>query len=458
MDHSLNYKVHTFGCKVNTYDSSLIAQNMNQQGFKALDSKINSNIHPNIEAKADPRIHVLNTCAVTAEATKEAVKLARRLKSKDPFCTVVVTGCAAQVDTESFSNLSGIDLVIANSHKSDLPFILRRFLKGEITEKVFKSNIFQKQELEPGGGEEHHHTRSFLKIQDGCNSFCTYCVIPFARGKSRSLSVQHLVDRVNELGDRGIPEVVLTGVHIGDYVDDSVQPALRLEDLLENILKKTSMPRIRLTSLEPVEVTERLLELYSNPRLCPHFHMSIQSANSEVLHQMKRQYSQVDVRQALLRIRKKLPQAFIGMDVIVGFPTETHEQFEDTYLTLVDLPWTRIHVFPYSERPGTYANRLVNIVSEKELHLRAFRLRDLSLQRYQKEAEEQVGQLKKAVVLKSRKGVIQGLSRDYWNIEFSNAEKFQDLAAGQEIGVRILKSQTHNSKAMEGALLAEICS
>ena len=444
MDHSLNYKVHTFGCKVNTYDSSLIGQNMNRHGFKSVDPT------------SEPRVHVLNTCAVTAEATKEAVKLARRLKSKDPFCTVVVTGCAAQVDTESFESLSGIDLVIANSHKSELPSILEKFLKGEITEKVFKTNIFKKEEMEPGGGQEEHHTRSFLKIQDGCNSFCTYCVIPFARGKSRSLSIAHLVDRVNELDAQGIPEVVLTGVHIGDFEDESVKPALRLEDLIEAILAKTKMPRIRLTSLEPVEVTERLLDLYSNPRMCPHFHMSIQSANTEVLGQMKRQYNQDDVKKALLAIREKLPHAFIGMDVIVGFPTETHEQFEDTYLTLARLPWTRIHVFPYSVRPGTFANRLENIVSEKELHLRAFRLRDLSLQRYQKEAEGQVGLVKKTVVLKSRKGQLQGLSRDYWNIEFNNLEGF-NLSAGQEIDVRVLQTQGSNAKAMESALLAEIC-
>ncbi len=445
MDHSLNYKVHTFGCKVNTYDSSLIGKNMNQHGFQAVD------------LKQEPRVHVLNTCAVTAEATKEAVKLARRLKSKDPFCTVVVTGCAAQVDTESFSELSGIDLVIANSHKSDLPMILRRFLKGEISEKVFKSNIFKKEELEPGGGEEQHHTRSFLKIQDGCNSFCTYCVIPFARGKSRSLSVQYLVERINELHSRGIPEVVLTGVHIGDYEDDSTHPSLRLEDLVETILAKTKMPRIRLTSLEPVEISKKLLDLYDNPRMCPHFHMSIQSANSEVLKMMKRQYSKADIIASLTNIRQKLPHAFIGMDVIVGFPAETHQQFEDTYLTLADLPWTRIHVFPYSSRPGTFANRIENIVSEKELHLRAFRLRDLSLQRYQQEAQQQVGLFKKAVVLKSRKESFQGLSRDYWNIEFSNPEKVTDLAAGQEVQVRILQAGSQNAKAMESALLAEIC-
>jgi threonylcarbamoyladenosine tRNA methylthiotransferase MtaB len=446
MDHalitsSLDYKIHTFGCKVNTYDSSLVGQNMQRHGFKAKDSA---------------RIHVLNTCAVTAEATKEAVRLARRLKAKDPFCTVVVTGCAAQVDTDSFENLSGIDLVIANSHKSELPFILQRYFSGGISEKVFKSNIFKKEDLEPGGGEENHHTRSFLKIQDGCNSFCTYCVIPFARGKSRSLSVNHLVERVRSLCEQGVNEVVLTGVHIGDYEDDSLKPSLRLEDLLEQILQRTSVPRIRLTSLEPIEISDRLLELYSDDRMCPHFHMSIQSANSEVLGKMKRNYSQVEVRKALQSIHAKLPDVFIGMDVIVGFPTETHEQFEDTYLTLADLPWTRIHVFPYSQRPGTFAARLENRVSEKELHLRALRLRELSFSRYQMRAQSQVGTIKKTLLLKSKNGGLQGLSRDYWPISFSNAAELKHLKAGQEVSARVEALQAANAKGMESPLLAQV--
>lgn len=437
MNSPVKYKVHTFGCKVNTYDSSLIGQNLNRNGFATTSEKIG--------------VHVLNTCAVTAEATREAVRLARKLKASDPFCTVVVTGCAAQVDTDSFSQLPGVDLVIANSHKSELPFILNQFFKGEIKDKVFKTNIFKKEDLEPGGGDEQNHTRAFLKIQDGCNSFCTYCVIPFARGKSRSLSVDHLVQRIQQFHNQGIQEVVLTGVHIGDYEDGSS----RLEDLLENILKRTQMARIRLTSLEPVEVTERLLNLFDNERMCPHFHMSIQSANTDVLKNMKRQYGQDDVIKALNEIHRRFPAAFVGMDVIVGFPTETHEQFEDTYLTLAKLPWTRIHVFPYSERPGTFATRLKNVVSEKELQLRALRLRELSLSRYQELAAQQTGQTKKILLLKSAKG-IKGLSRDYWNIEFSNWPDQSEIKIGQEVEGRVTGMRANSANLMEGPLLAEV--
>lgn len=209
MDHSLKYQVHTFGCKVNTYDAGLIQKNLNAGGFA-----------PVVSGEKNARIHVLNTCAVTAEATKEAVRYIRRLKVKDPFCTVVVTGCAAQVDTGSFENLPGADLVVANSHKSSLPDLLNRHFRGELEQKVFKSNIFKKEDLEAGGGIEKSHTRAFLKVQDGCNSFCTYCIIPYARGKSRSIGVADLVHRVNELYNDGAREVVLTGVHIGDYEDE----------------------------------------------------------------------------------------------------------------------------------------------------------------------------------------------------------------------------------------------
>ena len=208
------YQIHTFGCKVNTYDSGLIQKNLLQNP---------------VQLRAGVKVHVLNTCAVTAEATKEATKLIRRIKAKEPFATIVVTGCAAQVDTDFFSNLPGADLIVANSHKGLLPEIIDQFFKGEIKDKVFKSNIFRKEDLEMGGGEEASHTRSFLKIQDGCNSFCTYCIIPYARGKSRSISIQDLTERIQGLSAQGIQEVVLTGVHIGDYEDNGKV----LEDLIE---------------------------------------------------------------------------------------------------------------------------------------------------------------------------------------------------------------------------------
>jgi threonylcarbamoyladenosine tRNA methylthiotransferase MtaB len=400
--------------------------------------------------KLDPntKIHVLNTCAVTAEATKEAVRTIRRIKSKEPFATVVVTGCAAQVDTGSFENLPGADLVVANSHKGLLPQILDQYFKGEIQNKVFKSNIFRKEDLEMGGGEELSHTRSFLKIQDGCNSFCTYCIIPYARGKSRSIPVRELSRRINDLHAQGVNEVVLTGVHIGDYEDQNQG----LEAMVEQLLTQTKMPRFRLSSLEPVELTDRLVALYQDPRMCPHFHMSIQSAETTTLHQMKRKYTREHVQEALLKIEKHVPGAFVGMDVITGFPTETEAQFEETYQTLAELPWTKIHVFPYSERSGTRAAVMTESVPWNERLKRAQKLRELSLHRYQSEALRQKDQVKQTLVLKKEsRGGAKGLSRDYWPIKFTN----DFSTTTPEVSVRITGYE-HDAKNMEGVLLGEV--
>ncbi len=429
MSETQPYKIYTFGCKVNTYDSGLMEKNLQRWGFN--------------DQWQNRRVHILNTCAVTAEATKEAVKSIRRLKVKDPFCTVVVTGCSAQVDTKIFENLPGADLVVANSHKNFLPEIIEKHLKGELKEKVFKSNIFRKEDLEMGGGKESHHTRSFLKIQDGCNSFCSYCIIPYARGKSRSIPIDVLVSRVKELEREGYQEVVLTGVHIGDYQDKKInsEDTLGLEILIQEILNKTQIPRVRLTSLEPVEVTDALLKLFENERLCPHFHMSIQSGEDQVLKDMKRHYGSSEVRSSLSRIRERLPHSFIGMDVIVGFPTETEESFDFTLELLKDAPWTRLHVFPYSERSGTKAAQMTETVPLRERQKRSEVLRSLSWDRFQEEAKAQVGKVKKVLLLKDDEKGLHGLSRDYWPVivdgtakEFSHE---QSLLPGKEVTVVI---------------------
>ncbi len=404
---------------------------------------------------SNSKIHVLNTCAVTAEATKEAVRTIRRIKSKEPLSTIVVTGCAAQVDTGAFENLPGADLVVANSHKMKIPEILDDFFKGKIKTNVFKSNIFQKEDLESGGGIDTFHSRSFLKIQDGCNSFCTFCIIPYARGKSRSLSMQSLVDRVNELYSQSYREVVLTGVHIGDYEDIIGEQKKSLEDLVETLLLKTKVPRFRLTSLEPIELTERLLELFSDERLCPHFHMSIQSANSVVLKDMKRKYSQIEVRDAFERIYTKIPNAFVGMDVIAGFPTETREHFDDTHQLLRNTPWTRMHVFPYSERPGTKALVLGQTVPWQERLIRASRLRELSSQRHLESAKKQIGTVKKVITLNDKKNKLKGLSRDFWNISLNPAT---DLTSAQnkELLVKVTGIFENSELSKEVTLNGEV--
>lgn len=404
------YVLHTFGCKVNVYDSGLLQKRLAQSSWEEDPTPVSSSTEK-ARSSVPARVHILNTCAVTAEASKEALKLSRRIKSREPFSKVVVTGCAAQVDTEMFEQVPSVDLVIANSHKASLPFLIEQSLRDPSGAKVFKSKIFEKQDLEPGGGIEKLHTRSFLKIQDGCDSFCSFCIIPYARGRSRSLSVADLVQRAQELEAQGVAEVVLTGVHIGDYVDPST--GFRLEDCVQQLLKRTQKLSFRLTSLEPIELNERLFQCFENPRLQPHFHMSIQSAESRVLSAMKRKYGEAEVRWALEEIARRLPHAFVGLDVIAGFPTETEEEFETVYRVLSETPWTKLHVFPYSERKGTKALTLPPVALSVR-QARARRLRELSQQRWLERARAQIGSTKTALVLS---GGTRALSSDYWNLQ-----------------------------------------
>jgi threonylcarbamoyladenosine tRNA methylthiotransferase MtaB len=439
----LTYDIRTFGCKVNTYDTGLLQKRLAAAGFQ--------------KSGQDVRLHILNTCAVTAEATKEAVRQIRKIKKSNPQSTVVVTGCAAQVDTEKFAQLKEADLIVANSHKGQLENLIKAHLRGESDSRVYKSNIFKKEDLEAGGGEEDSHTRSFLKIQDGCNSFCTFCVIPFARGKSRSLPVAELLRRINDLSARGVEEVVLTGVHIGDYLDDSEGGNYGLEDLVEKVLEATPVQRFRLSSLEPVELTGRLLSLYSkNPRLCPHFHMSIQSANTKVLKDMKRQYDQAAVEDSLLAIGESVPGAFVGMDVIAGFPGESMKEFEDTYFTLEKLPWTRIHVFPYSPREGTFSMRMSGHMHRSEIMSRAARLRELSGERYVQAAISQVGKRKKVLLLNKKQGEFtQALSRDYWPVLITDSSRDLSGTSG-ELEVQVQGYDTHRMQSSEPGLYAQV--
>lgn len=439
-----DFVVHTFGCKVNTYDGGLIQKNMATNGFKLGIGRLSLD---NLD-KAKTQIHILNTCAVTAEATKEAVKTIRKIKAQQPFSTIVVTGCAAQVDTGAFENLPGADLVIANSHKGLLPDLLKKHFRGELQQKTFKSNIFKKEELEADGGEEALHTRTFLKIQDGCNSFCSFCIIPYARGKSRSISIAHIVEKVNQVVAEGKKEVVLTGVHIGDYEDNGKN----LDDLVEAVLAKTTISRIRLSSLEPIEISDRLLAMYENPRLCAHFHMSIQSADTETLHQMKRKYSENEVEAALHKI-SKINDVFVGMDVIAGFPSETEEQFENTYKRLSETPWTRLHVFPYSERSGTRA-AIMDQVPHHVRKERAARLRELSLHRFQAEALKQVGNIHQTLILNKASRKAEGLTRNYWPVRLNLSEEKLKELSGREVQVKITGVNFETGEGqLEGVIL-----
>ena len=449
-----NYSVKTFGCKVNTYDSALIQKSLHRATGRRR------------ACGGKGKVHIVNTCAVTDEAVKEARRYILRHRRQNPDDRIVVTGCAAQVETEKFSTLPEVDLVVANSHKEKLAQIVSAKWDQESSRpgkdhkhKIFKSSIFKKTHLGEGGGVEQGHTRLFLKIQDGCDSFCTFCIIPFARGKSLSLPPQDLIRSIQTHYDQGVREVVLTGVHIGDYCFPH-DPKKGLADLVRMILQKTSMPRIRLSSLEPPELTPALLELFADPRMCPHFHLSIQSAHSAVLKQMKRHYTAQEVESAFTKIHKQLPTAFVGMDLIAGFAGETKQQFEETYLRLKGLPWTKIHVFPYSPRKYTYAQKMYPSHPRHLIMKRAGFLRRLSDNRLRGEKEKQIGQLKMLLPLKYKNPT--GLSRDYWTVLLRPArplkkqERKSPSSFNEEIPVRIT-AVDKDTGHLQGAFTRSIC-
>lgn len=430
MDRLKTYSIETFGCKVNTYDTGLIQKQLDEAGY-TYDTK-------------SPELSIFNTCAVTEEATKSILKAIRKYRKTYLNRKILVTGCGVQVDPEKYKKELGIDVLVANSHKMNIVDIINDFYRGK-ADRLYRKNIFKKEDLEPGGGVEKNHSRAFLKIQDGCNSFCSFCIIPFARGKSRSLEISNLIERANKLYAEGYREVVLTGVHIGDYRDENGQ---NLDDLVESFLTFTKIPRIRLSSLEPIEISQRLLEMYSDERLCPHFHLSIQSASTKVLKDMKRKYTESDIRKCLYNIEKKVKNAFVGMDIIAGFPTETEEEFLNTFKVLSETSWTRLHVFPYSVRPGTRAMRFEQL-ERAIVKQRARKLRDLSFERFQFKTKEQIGTVKDILTFSKKVKGGDGLSHDYWPVRIEDSFKEKERYKVQIFDII-------NEFSKEGLLLGKV--
>ena len=411
-------RIKTFGCKLNHYDSLLLKKQL--EGLRARGREL----------------FVLNTCAVTAKAGRDIRREAEKIKRDHPHSLIAVTGCGAQVESRLYSQSTAVDRVVGQNEKTRLKEILEKALAQEVgqgrpskpEEKVFRSSVFRSKGVFSGYAPPNlmGRTRAFLKIQDGCNSFCSFCIIPFARGTSKSLPSGFLLESVKKLERDGAREVVLTGVHIGDYRDGN----LKLKGLVALLLKHSKIPRIRLSSLEPVELSDSLLALFENERLCPHFHISLQSASSPVLKAMKRAYTARDVRAVFQRIQRKQPRAFVGMDVIAGFPTESEKDFQETYKTLEDCSWTSAHIFPYSPREGTRAFARNKSLPQREIQKRAGILRNLAEKRFAHCLKLQKGTRKKTLLLKGDN--TQGLSRDYWRIALPPS----DRAGEQEVIVK----------------------
>lgn len=364
------YSVATMGCKANLTDSQALEARLRDWGGS-----------PAPEGEAD--LHVLNTCTVTDGADREAEA---RLKKSQAKLTVV-TGCMAEVSSDRLAKFSSDKVVIArNSAKGEIPAAVLGWLEKQTTPMLLTGDRAEwhgKADHLPGAAHtapdaSEHRTRAFLKVQDGCNAFCSYCIIPHARGRSRSIGKELLLKEVQSLAEAGVQEVVLTAIHAADYADGETD----FTGLVEYILDHSSVARLRLTSLDPAEISTRLLErMAGDSRLCPHLHVSLQSGSTSVLRAMKRAYDAARAGECLDEIARILPHAFIGMDVIAGFPGESDAEHAETEAFLRAHPWTRLHVFPYSVRRSTAAARMVEAglgVPNHILHERARALRELS--------------------------------------------------------------------------------
>jgi threonylcarbamoyladenosine tRNA methylthiotransferase MtaB len=388
------YVVRTLGCKANLADSQCLEAELQRRGW-----------NPGVPAD----LCIVNSCTVTDEADRQSRKLASRLARENPNAAIVVTGCSAEVDPERLARSKGIDYVVGNRDKPRLVELVlgkvaerasapARAIECEPAELLGVVEGYDElrsrhpmdrdwplpeEALERIGSGDSRRTRGFLKIQEGCNAFCTYCVIPYGRGPSRSLTPDEVVARAGRLVGQGPRELVITGTNIGDYGTDlGEDPVKALVALLSRLFAETPVERLRVGSLDPLEITPGLIALMERePRFCPHFHVSLQSPHARVLRMMKRRYGFDEVRRCLEEIAARLPSAYVGMDVITGFPGESAEEFEWGVERLRELPWTRLHVFPFSEREGTPATRLPGVVPPAERRERARRLAELSLAR-----------------------------------------------------------------------------
>ena len=326
--------LETLGCKLNQAETELLAKQFTEAGYELV----------SLAGEAD--VYILNTCTVTHIADAKSRHWLRLAHRRNPDALVVATGCYAQRVPQELAQIEGVSLVLGNDEKAHLLRLLQ------------ESGCLSSPNSMQGGSATNHHlpsrTRAFIKIQDGCNSFCSYCIVPLVRGSEKSLPVEQVVAEVRHRVADGYKEVVLTGTKIGSYNYEGVS----LKGLLERILAETDIARLRLSSLQPQEIYPELIGLWRDSRLCPHFHLSLQSGSDGMLRRMKRRYCISDYQKAVSLIRALVPGAAITTDIIAGFPGETEEEFEGSYELCRQLGFARIHVFSYSPRQGTQAARL----------------------------------------------------------------------------------------------------
>ncbi|MEE9912446.1 MAG: tRNA (N(6)-L-threonylcarbamoyladenosine(37)-C(2))-methylthiotransferase MtaB [Deltaproteobacteria bacterium] len=419
----------TLGCKVNQCDTAALARDLQSADY----------IPVPFNAFAD--VYIINSCTVTAFADFQARQLIRRALRVNPGARIIVTGCYAQTRPRELAAIEGVALVVGNDQKHRIAELVTQPVPDG--QRIMASDIsLQKHFLAAPAGRLMGRTRAFFKIQDGCNAFCSYCIVPFARGRSRSLPADRVLHGIQDFIRENYQEIVLTGIHLGHYGQD-LQPPADLARTLEVILSRNPQIRFRLSSIEPNEISDELLHLFGQfDHLCPHLHIPLQSGADTILEAMKRRYDTAFYRALIEKVARTVNDIAIGIDVMVGFPGESEKEFDQTLKLLEDLPVAYLHVFPYSERPGTAALGLHPRVPEKIKKERAAILRDLGQKKREIFSRRFLGKTLPVLVEQSRDkktGLAKGFSHNYLpvlldkhpaslvnTVVIARAEKYQD--------------------------------
>ena len=435
------FAIATLGCKVNQYDSAIIESRLRARGMERRD----------FDQQAD--VYIVNTCTVTDRADSESLRIARRARRLNPNARVVMTGCLAQASPDVLAAAREVDAVVGLGRLDDL----ERMVASGAGKRVMVSDLRkEKAPIEMAAVALDGHTRAFLKLQEGCDQFCTFCIVPFSRGTSRSVEPRRILAALDDLHARGFKEVILSGVHLGGYGKD-LDPRVELANLLEMIAERCPIERVRLSSLDPEELSDRIIDVISQSgKFCPHLHLPLQAGDDEILSRMRRRYQRDYFRDRVERVLVAWPDAAIGTDLIVGFPGETERHFESYFNFVEAIPLAYFHVFPYSVRAGTTAAKFSGRVKPVDIKRRAATMRALG-DRKRAEFAARFNRTELKVLLEERgpDGRLTGYSRNYVRVltrgpdELTNQEVVVEASTveGAQLGGEIVRTCAGNTAA-----------
>ena len=441
---------YTLGCKVNQYETNAMEQQFIKNNYEIVENT----------QKAD--IYVINTCTVTNMAERKSRQMLRRVKEINPSAVLVVCGCYAQVAKNELEQIPEIDIILGINEKNEIVQIVENYIEkmAEQDKRSQEAEIDdvskQKEFLDFGDVTYTEKNRAVVKVQDGCNMFCSYCIIPYARGRIRSRKIESVVSEIKKIAKEEIKEVVITGIHVASYGKDfdneNTSKKIRLIDLLEAINKIDGIDRIRLSSLEPTIVDEEFATRLSKlDKICDHFHLSLQSGCDETLKRMNRKYTTQIYRDAVATLRKYYPEASFTTDVIVGFPGETDEEFAKTYEFLKEIDFYRLHVFKYSPRRGTVAEKMPNQIDGNKKEERSNKLIELSNGTENKHNQSYIGKTVKVLFEEFEDGFFKGHTTNYMMVKVAGEEEQSDKFVNKILDVKI-KENNDETRELIGIL------